>query len=228
MVLAGFDVASSTGICVMDGSRPLYAQSWKANVARPKGLGPMEASAEYEAALAEPFRKHIRWVLKEYSVKEAAYEVPRTRDFERKITTVDLDAQWAGQAITTETQRASSNLSMLRSFGMCVILCGICRNLGIPCHEVPADEWRKAFIGRARAPKTDNAGRKITDGRKWLKNQVVEQCRMEGIKVPNDDAGDAVGVAFWLRARLSPIGRARAGDLFSQPTTNPDKKEVPF
>jgi hypothetical protein len=117
---------------------------------------------------------------------------------------------------------------MLRSFGMCVIVHGLCRNLGIPCYEVPADEWRKAFIGRSRAPKTDNAGRPIKDGRKWLKNQVVEQCRLEGINVPNDDAGDAVGVTFWLRARLSPIGRARAGDLFSQPTSNPAKGSFPF
>jgi uncharacterized protein YjeT (DUF2065 family) len=229
MSLAGFDIASSTGIFVMEGLRPLHAESWRANVARPKGLKPMEANAAYEAALAEPFRKHVRWVLKEFNVKEAAYEQPRTRDFERTVTRVDPDALFAGQAVTTETQRASSNLSMLRSFGMCVILCGVCHNFGIPCHEVPADEWRKAFIGRARAPKTDNAGRKIPDGRKWLKNQVVEQCRLDGIIVPNDDVGDAVGVAFWLRARLSPIGRARAGDLFSQPAAiNSDKKEFPF
>src|SRR4051794_14422204 len=172
----------------MDGSRPIHVESWKADVVRPKGLGPQEANAEYESALAEPFRKHVRSLLKEFGVQHVGYEEPRTRDFERTKTTINPDADWAGQAITKEVSRASSNLSMLRSFGMCVILCGLCRNLGIPSYSVPADEWRKAFIGRSRAPKSDNAGRKITDGRKWLKNQVVEQCRLEGIKVPNDDA----------------------------------------
>lgn len=227
MIVAGFDIASSTGICIMDGARPIHVEAWRANIPRPKDLGPMEANAEYESALAEPFRKHVRGLLKQYGVQHGAYEQPRTRDFERKKVTVNPEADWAGQAITIETQRASSNLSMLRSFGMCVIVHGLCRNLGIPCYEVPADEWRKAFIGRARAPKLDNGGRPIKDGRKWLKNQVVEQCRLEGINVPNDDAGDAVGVTFWLRARLSPIGRARAGDLFSQQPQKSDK-EFPF
>jgi hypothetical protein len=227
--VAGFDIATNSGICLMDGPRPVHVESWRANIPRPKDLGPMEASADYEAALAEPFRKHVRELLKQFSVQHVAYEEPRTRDFERTTTHVDPDAAWAGQAITRETHRASSNLAMLRSFGMCVILCGLCRNLGIPSYSVPADQWRKAFIGRSRAPKTDAAGRQIKDGRKWLKNQVVEQCRMEGITVPNDDAGDAVGVAFWLRARLSPIGRARAGDLFSEtPTINPNKGSFPF
>jgi hypothetical protein len=229
LICAGFDIASNSGICVMDGQCLLHVESWRANVPRPKGLGPMEANADYEAALAEPFRKHVREILKQFAVQYVAYEAPRTRDFERTITHVAPDALFAGQAVTTETQRASSNLSMLRSFGMCVILCGLSRNLGIPSYSVPADQWRKAFIGRSRAPKTDAAGRQIKDGRKWLKNQVVEQCRLEGITVPNDDAGDAVGVTFWLRARLSPMGRARAGDLFSETSTsNPSKGSFPF
>src|SRR3954471_22996397 len=117
MIVAGFDSATSPGVCVMDGPRPLHAESWRANIPRPKGLGPMEANADYEAALAEPFRKHVREILKQYGVQHVAYEAPRTRDFERTITHVDPDALFAGQAITTATQRASSNLSMLRSFG---------------------------------------------------------------------------------------------------------------
>ncbi len=227
MSIAGFDIASSTGICILDGSRVLHLEAWRADISRPKGLGPMEADVQYEAMLAEPFRKHVRELLKRFGVTHAAYEQPRTRDFERKKIHVDTTAEWAGQAIHTETQRASSNLSMLRSFGMCVILAGLCRNRGIECHEVSADEWRKAFLGHARAPKHDRIGNKITDGRKWLKKEVIQQCAREGIIVTNDDAGDAVGVATWLRSRLSPLGRAMAGDLFShQP--NPNKKDTPF
>lgn len=225
MSVAGFDIASSTGICIMDGSKVIHLEAWKANIPRPKGLGPMQADVAYEAMLAEPFRKHVRGLLKTCGVTHVAYEQPRTRDFERKKITVDTTAEWAGHAIQEEIQRASSNLSMLRSFGMCVILVGVCQNLGIETYEVPADDWRKAFLGFSRAPKHDRIGNKITDGRKWLKNQTIAQCSREGIIVDNDDAGDSVGVTFWLRSRLSPIGRALEGDLFSH---QPEKKDTPF
>lgn len=205
MIVATFDIATRSGICVMDGDKAVHVESWRSSQKRPADLGQFEISVEYEALIAEEWRDHARGILLAHNVQHVGYEEPRTRDYERKVK--NRGGDWFG---ATETQRASSNLAMLRTFGLCRDLCGICHRLNIPTSSVPADEWRKAFLGFSRAP------RGTKDGRKYLKTAVMNQCKLLRIPVPNDDAGDSVGIAFWLTGHLRIERMVRPGDLFAQ------------
>lgn len=197
MTLAGFDIASRTGICIMDGDKAVHVESWRSSHKRPEGLGPQEIDPEYEAMLAEDFRRHFRPLLIAHGVEHVGYEAPRTRDFSR------IDRA------TGEEKRASSNLAMVRGLILCSHLCGVCQSLNIPTTSVPADDWRRAFLGFSRAPKT------AKDGRKFLKEAATNQCKLLRIKVPNDDCADAAGVAFWLGGHLRITRAVRPGDLFA-------------
>lgn len=209
MILAAFDIASRTGITILNGERIAHVETWKPSAKRPKGLGPQEINIEYEAELGEEFRDHILSTLGAWRPEYVGYEEPRTRDYERTKQRFDPTAQWAGAAMTTFTERASSNLAMVRSLLLCAHLCGVCRRKNIPVMSIPGNTWRKAFLGYSRAPK----GTK--DGRKFLKQACIAQCKLIGVNVPNDDAGDSVGVGWALRGLLGR-GAARPGDLFAK------------
>lgn len=202
MILAGFDVATRTGIAVMDGDRLLQLESFSPGIARPEGMERNATSPVYEAMLAEKFRDHVRAILVAHQVQYIAFEAPRTRDFERKVK--HGGGEFWG---TEETTRASSNLAMLRGFGLCTQLCGIAHRLNIPAHPVDADTWRQSFLGFSRKP------RSVKDGRAYLKAAAKSQCELLGFKVPNDDCADAVGVCWWLAGHLRISKRVRPGEL---------------
>lgn len=201
--ILGADIATRSGFAIDDG-RTIRVHSFKPRAKRPDSLSRNEISVEYEAELAEEFRDHVRSVLVAEEIEYAAYEEPRTRDFERVKTVVDTSSTWAGKAVRHEKERGSSNAAMLRTFGLCEQFCGVCQRLSIPTLCVSGDDWRKSFLGYSRAP------RGTTDGRKYLKQAVIKQCRLIGIEVPNDDAADAAGVVFHLRGYL---GLIRPGEL---------------
>lgn len=205
IVTAGLDIASRSGICIMEGDKAVHVESWRSSHKRPKGLGPQEINPEYEAMLAEDFRRHVRPLLVAHGVQHVGYEEPRTRDYERKRKVSSGD--WYSQ---TETTRASGNLAMVRALILCSHLCGVCQTLNIPTSSVAADDWRHAFLGFSRAPRT------VKDGRKFLKEAAKQQCKLLRINVPNDDCADAVGVAFWLGGHLRITRAVRPGDLFEE------------
>lgn len=209
MKLAAFDVASRTGICLMDGEKVAHVETWKARARRPAGLGPQEISIEYEAEIAEEFRTHVFALLGAFGPEHVGYEEPRTRDYERTKKRFDPAAQWAGGGFVSVKERSSSNLAMVRALMLCGHLIGVCQRKNIPTTSIPGDTWRKAFLGYSRAPKG------VKDGRAYLKKACVDQCRLIGIEVPNDDAGDSVGVGWALRGILRIGTLTRPGELFA-------------
>ena len=77
---------------------------------------------------------------------------------------------------------------------------------GIHRRIVRADDWRKGFMGMSRAPKgTKNSG-------DWLKKRGKEILEQHKIFVPNLDAADATGIAFWL------AGQVQRDRLYAQAT----------
>lgn len=76
--------------------------------------------------------------------------------------------------------------------------------------DVTVDQWRKHFVGQAKAPRTliDKAKR-----RAWLKQQARDACERRGWPVRNDDEADALGLLVYERARLIPSYGCE-GDLF--------------
>ncbi|MEP0323279.1 hypothetical protein [Bauldia litoralis] len=208
MKVAGLDIASSTGICLTNGT-DFRAYSFKPKTKRPSFLAPQEIDPGYEAQLVEQFRDHLRAVLVSEEVEYVAYEKPRTRDFSRTKTVVDTNSAMFG-AFKKVKERESSNLAMIRGVGLCTALCGVCDRLNIPHVAVPVDDWRKAFFGFSR-PTAHVKGSEAR--RKWWKEQAVIQCTRIGISVPNNDAADAVGVTWWLLGHLKLARLSRPGEL---------------
>jgi hypothetical protein len=211
MIYAGFDVASQTGCAIFDGDRPLHIETWRPRKPRPEALKAQEIDIEHESALGEEFRNHFAPLIASFRPDVVGYETPRTRDFERRKAVHD-PLLIAGQAVAEAftMQRASSNLAMVRSLIFCAHLIGVCSRRNIPTYSIAPDTWRKSLLTYSRAP------RGTKDGRAFLKKAVIKQLGLLGIHVPNDDAGDACGVAFHLRGMMSRGGALRPDDLFAQ------------
>ena len=208
MRLAGFDLATRTGISI-DAGEGVRAYSWSANAKRPLGSKSTEIVESYEAEIKEQFRDHIWAMLVSHGITAVGYEEPRKNDFERTKTTVDESSAWAGKAFKKERVRSSSNLALFRANMLATELRAVCMRLNIPALAIPESDWRKSLLGYARAP------RGVEDGRKYLKQAVIKHCRLLGIEVKNDDAADSAGVLLALRAILMPAKLSRANDMFN-------------
>lgn len=204
MKLAAFDIASRTGICLIDGERIEHVETWKTRQKRPEGLGPQEIDIQHEAAIGEEFRAHVFALLASWNPEHIGYEQPRTRDYERTKKHVGL-----GVSYTTK-ERGSSNLALVRSLMLCGHLIGVCNLKNIGAVGISLDDWRKSFLGYSRAP------RGTPDGRKYLKQATIAQCKLIGVEVPNDDAADSVGVGWALRGILGLRRHGLPGELFSK------------
>lgn len=211
MIIAGADCQTRTGFAINGGDR-WRALSFHARAKRPAGLGGSEISIEYEAEIAEEYRDFFRTMLLAEGVEHVGIEEPRTRDYGGEEIVVDTETEWAGKAIKRIPKRRSNNLAMVRGLIVVGQLIGVCKRLNIPTKLVSGDDWRESFLGFSRAPGRIKGAEAR---RKWLKEMTVRQCALAGIDVPNDDAADAVGVAWWLRGWLNPLSARRVEDLFA-------------
>lgn len=140
---------------------------------------------------AEIFRGFRRWFynfLRSQEVERAAIEAPLITTISRKLP-----------------DGTSEPLTNLQTF---LVLYGVraialetgYRVLGQEIFEVNQATWRKAFLGNGRAKKAD----------------AIAQCKLLRWSVPNADAAEACGVAWWLDGHLRQSNRARPGDLFAE------------
>lgn len=215
MVIAGFDVATKTGICVHDGRKFLPPIVWNPSCSRPAHLKKSQIDEQYEAEIAEEFRAFLFAFLPSHGIEYVAYEKPRTVDFgsppprgrfQPKFLSDDGEGDAGGG-------RRSNNLALVRAVNLTAALYGVAKvRKNIPCVAVPADTWRKSMLGYSRAPK------KITGAdarRAFIKKAVRDRCKLLGIKTTNDDMSDAAGVCWWLTGHLSPLGKLTA-DMFAE------------
>lgn len=129
MIVAGLDVATRTGICIMDGENPLHIESF-----RPAG--------KEDAEIFHGFRAHLRAMLISHRVEHAAIEEPLRSDLKRR----NPDG----------TEDPLTNMrTYLRLYGLRAHAIEVCHALNIPCEEVNQASWRKAFLGNGRADKDD-------------------------------------------------------------------------
>ena len=157
--------------------------------------------------IARAFEDFLRSYLIEHGVEYVAIEEPLpTQKNNRNVTTVDLDAQGFGKAITKTQVPTTSQATILRLYGLVFVAAGVCFRLGIPTIFVSQGTWRKAFLGSGAS--------------KDAKIKAVEQCRRLKIPITSEDAAEAVGVAWWLRGYLSPQEFRVANDLFNLEPTN--------
>lgn len=134
MTIAGLDIATRTGLCILDGERLVH---WEAH--RPRG--------DEDAQIFAGFRAWLIPTLRAHEVEHAAIEQPLVTDIEIKEVKHDL----AGPR--TFKRRPVSMNTYLRLYGLFGHACEILYSLNIPFEVVHQATWRKAFIGSGRADK---------------------------------------------------------------------------
>ena len=200
MIIAGMDISTTSGLCVWDG-KGYRAYEFRPNVKRPSDLKPQELHAPYEAIVAEEWRDHVRRFFLSEGVEHVGYELPRTGDFSK----FQDDGEGGKEKV-----RSSSNLSLVRNFGLVTHMLGVANRLNIIHYGAHDTAWRKTFLGFSRAPK-GHPGFKTS--RDYMKAQSKLRCAQLGIKVKGDNAADATGVCYWLKSYLDPDNKVM-GELF--------------
>jgi hypothetical protein len=191
MRLAGLDSAlRKSGAAVMDGDRFLHAEAFTAR-------GKSHGEAFHE------FRTWWRGFLLSNEVERAAVEEPLRSDL-TKTNAALVD----GAVIKTKVPITTMKI-LLGLYGVRAHAIEVCAGLNIPVVEVNNQEWRDVIHGQRRAPKG------TTNSSEWWKSKAMERCAQLGWSVPSKDAAEAALIAEWLRISLSPMGRAKHGDLFA-------------
>lgn len=191
-VIVGMDLATTSGFAFMTGDRLIHAESF-----RPAGKD--------DGAIFAGFRSHLHKLLIRYQPKNAAIEQPLRTDLKRReYGAPDL----TGMSIKYERAMVSMD-AYLRLYGLRAVTLELCHAMSIPVFEANQAAWRSAFLGVTRAP----AGTK--NGREWLKQRALSQCRLLKFDVTQKDAAEAVGVAFWLGGTLK-LRKFEDGDLFAE------------
>lgn len=147
MVLAGFDIATTTGAAFLSGDKIVHAEAH-----RPKG--------DTDAAIFHGFRSWFRAMLIAHEVQAIAIEQALVTD----IRAPDRRAN----AQPGETRNPVTMKTYLRLYGLRAHAVEIAEALNIECREIHQSTWRKAFTGNGRATKDDTLAlaRQIVPGLK--------------------------------------------------------------
>lgn len=125
-IIAGFDLATTTGCAVLDGTKVLHAEAYR-------------AKGKSDPAIFSDWRVWFWAMLSAHDVKHVAIEQPlRTPQWDQKK-----------QKLTPE----SSMATYLRAYGFRAHAIQICNKLNIPCEEVNMSTWRASFTGNGHADK---------------------------------------------------------------------------
>lgn len=127
MIIAGLDVATTTGFACMQGDTLLHAEAF-----RPTGNG--------DAEIFHGFRAHLRSLLVSFRVEHVGIEEPLRSDLTRK--------EKDGTSVPI-----SNMATFLRLYGLRAHAVELCHALNIPVMQFNQSTWRKAFLGNGRADK---------------------------------------------------------------------------
>jgi hypothetical protein len=134
MIVAGFDIASTTGCAVLDGTKVLHCEAF-----RPPG--------KEDAEIFSGFRQWIRVLLVAHEVAEVAVEQPLPTNIEVADDRANAKPGEKRNPITMKTY--------LRLYGLRAHAIEVCHALNVPCREIHQATWRKAFTGNGRASKEE-------------------------------------------------------------------------
>lgn len=134
MVIGGFDIATTTGVAILDGTRVLHIEAY-----RPPG--------KTEAEIFHGFRTWLRSMLLAHEVQHMAIE---------QALVTDIKAPAKGpNAKPGETRNPVTMKTYLRLYGLRAHAVEIAGALNIPLVELHQSTWRKAFTGNGRATKEE-------------------------------------------------------------------------
>lgn len=133
MMLAGFDIATTTGCALLRGDAIVHAEAF-----RPKGVE--------DAEIFNGFRQWFRAMLVAHDVQHCAIEQPLV---------TDIKAPKVG-GVPGEKHNPVQMKTYLRLYGLRAHAVEIAYAVNVPLIEVHQSSWRKAFTGNGRAKKEDS------------------------------------------------------------------------
>jgi Holliday junction resolvasome RuvABC endonuclease subunit len=89
-------------------------------------------------------------------------------------------------------------------------LCTTQKGQPVDFSVVTPQQWRRAFLGSADAPK----GLVQAQRRTWLKERAVAECHIRGWLVEGNDAADALGILAYACGAIDPAFAIQQGALF--------------
>ena len=134
MIVAGLDLATTTGLAILDGTRVVHIEAF-----RPPG--------KEDAPIFAGFRQWLRAMMISHGVQEAAIEQALVTD----IKTPDKRPN----ARPGETRNPVTMKTYLRLYGLRAHAIEVFHTLNIPVREIHQSTWRKAFCGNGRATKEE-------------------------------------------------------------------------
>jgi len=186
-MLLGLDPALTTGYALWTPERIV--------------AGSFTASGRTSGAKMASLSRELNAILQSHpDITMAALEAPLPPMLSRKVIRRDMMGTYeAKEGITTMK-------NTLTSYGIRGCFLATLDSLHIPTFNVTVQRWRRGFFGK---------GVRGRDRDEW-KRMAAEYAGHLGVKVPNHDAAEAVGVVSWLAANQhmdTELGQQLAGPL---------------
>ncbi|MGY3482279.1 hypothetical protein ACVW1C_000162 [Bradyrhizobium sp. USDA 4011] len=137
MKILGLDIATTTGIALLDGDRYVFARAF-------------HWEGKNSGQVFRHFRKTLYQIIKDNAVKYVAAEEPLRTDIELKGKPTEENPE-------PESTRPPMK-TFLRIYGLCAIAQETCAAHDVPFIYVNQGTWRKAFTGSGRATKDTSLG----------------------------------------------------------------------
>jgi hypothetical protein len=222
VILCGLDIASTTGLALMDtADRVITTQVYRASSAVKKKIKRRDEKITLEdvfedekgnkldlvkeGQIGRAFGDFLHSFLIEHAVQHVAIEEVLISNVTHRKTIVDTATEWAGKAIRKVDTPGTNQATIYRLYGLNFVAASVCSRLGIPITGVNQGTWRKAFLGK---------GVKSSEAKK----EAHRQCQRLRIATATVDAAEAAGIVWWLDGHLNPYSAAkRVGDLFAAP-----------
>lgn len=180
MIVLGLDVATSTGFCFLDSSRP--PSGWR--------FGAVACDGENGEDKAGDLAVALHGLVKEHRPDFCAMEMPQR-------SVVMFRKRGAHGEETPEQTINPHALQLSALAGGVAALLDLC---GVPWGLIAPSGWRSSYFGKGVKPPT---------GKDW-KDIAIRSARMQGMQLPatlkaQRDAAEAVGIASaWQRCTSIP------------------------
>ena len=203
MIVIALDCSkTSTGFAVTDG-RAWQTGALRCPIQPPKDMRRGDIDAGYSGAVCDWFRIQLHALLEEHRPQHAAIEKPMPGNIEKKEFYIE-ESDMVGKSLKSRKVGNTQVSTLHFLHGVVFEASGLLFRRRIPAIFVPVVTWRSS-VGIGRPPKT------VKDKRGWYKAQAMEQCRLRGILVKNNDAAEAACMAVHLLGILNL--QARIGQL---------------
>ena len=185
---------TSTGFAITDG-RAWQTGALRCPIHPPNHMRTGDIDAGYSGAVCDWFRGQLHALLEEHRPDHAGVEKPMPGNMSKKEYFIE-QSDMIGKSVQSRSVGNTQVSTLHFLHGIAFEATGLLFRKRIPAIFIQVGTWRKS-VGIGRPPK----GHK--NARAWYKQQALEQCRLRGISVKNNDAAEAACMAVHLLGILN-------------------------